>query len=135
MNKIATAIVILSVPTQLFAWEPDAMAQLKETKRCEACDLSGADLRWAAVYAAELGGAENLVDGVLNEADLSGANLYGANLESTKFRGANLSGADLSWSSLIGADLTGADLTDAKLAGVIFCGTIMPDGTENDANC
>ncbi len=135
MIRHLLAVLLISVPTPLLAWDPDAVVRLKETRECAACDLSGADLRWAAVYAAELGGAANLVDAVLDGADLSNANLYGANLEGTNLRGANLAGADLSWSSMISADLTDADLTDAKLAGVIFCNTIMPDGTENDANC
>ncbi|MYI68610.1 MAG: pentapeptide repeat-containing protein, partial [Boseongicola sp. SB0673_bin_14] len=122
-------------PTALSACDESAVTQLREKGLCEECDLTKADLRWAAVYAAELGGAPNLVYGVLDGSDLSGANLYGANLEGTSLRNANLTGADLSWSVMFGTDLTGADLTGAKLTGIIFCDTIMPDGNKNDAQC
>ena len=111
------------------------MARLKDTGRCAECDLTKADPRWAADFAAELGGAPNLVNGVLDGFDLSGANIPGANLEGTSLRNANLTGAGLSWSVMIGADLTGADLTDAKLTGTVFCDTIMPAGNRNDARC
>lgn len=113
----------------------DTMRQLKDTQACVGCDLSGGDLRWANVYEAELAGAPNLVNADLSRADLSGANLYGANLQGTRLVGAMLAGATLSWSNMTGADLTGADVTDARLDGVIFCRTIMPDGSENNANC
>ena len=135
MFRQLTLALAICFPVVALSFDADALARLKETGQCEGCDLSGADLRWAAVFAAELGGADNLVDGILNDANLTGANLYGANLEGTKLRGADLTGANLSWSTMIGADLTGANLTDAKLAGVIFCGTIMPDGVANDSNC
>ncbi|MDE0698944.1 MAG: pentapeptide repeat-containing protein [Boseongicola sp.] len=135
MHPILPGLVLALIPTGLAAWDESAVAQLKDTGRCEGCDLTKADLRWAAVYAAELGGAPNLVNGVLDGSDLSGANLYGANLEGTSLRDANLTGADLSWSVMFGTDLTGADLTGAKLTGIVFCGTIMPDGSKNDAQC
>ena len=135
MKPLLSGLAIFLIPTALAAWDERAVAQLKDTGRCEACDLTRADLRWAAVYAAELGGAPNLVNGVLDGSDLSGANLYGANLEGTSLRNANLTGADLSWSVMFGTDLTGADLTGAKLTGIIFCDTIMPDGNRNDAQC
>ena len=135
MNLFLPALFFALVPTALAAWDENAVAQLKDTGRCEECDLTKADLRWAAVFAAELGGAPNLVYGVLDGSDLSGANLSGANLEGTSLRNANLTGADLSWSVMFGADLTGADLTDAKLTGTVFCDTIMPAGNRNDARC
>ncbi|MXW85141.1 MAG: pentapeptide repeat-containing protein [Boseongicola sp. SB0667_bin_21] len=135
MKPFLPGLALALIPTALAAWDESAVTQLRETGRCEECDLTKADLRWAAVYAAELGGAPNLVYGVLDGSDLSGANLYGANLEGTSLRNANLTGADLSWSVMFGTDLTGADLTGAKLTGIIFCDTIMPDGNKNDAQC
>lgn len=128
-------IAVMTVAAPALAWDEAAVTQVKETKNCVGCDLSGADLRWANVYAAELGGAPNLVNSVLDEANLSGANLYGANLEGASLRDADLSGANLSWTSLVGADLTGADLTDAKLQGALFCNTIMPDGEKKSTSC
>ena len=135
MKKLSAIFIAVLVPTFSLAWDQEAMKRLKETQECVACDLSGGNLRWANVYAAELGGAPNLVNAVLDEADLSGANLYGANLEGTKLRGANLVGATLSWASLRGADLGGADITDARFDGATFCKTTMPDGSQNNANC
>ncbi len=135
MKQVISVMIVALLPTSLSAWDELAVATLKDTGTCERCDLSGADLRWAAVFAAELGGAPNLVNGNLSGSDLTGANLYGANLEGTNLQDTKLTGANLGWSSMIGADLTGADLTDAKMAGIIFCRTIMPDGARNDANC
>ena len=34
-----------------------------------------------------------------------------------------------------GSDLTGANLTGVTLDRVIFCNTIMPDGTINNSGC
>ncbi len=135
MFKLFVFAVAACVPLSVAAGDAEAMKRLKETQVCVGCDLSGSDLRWAAVYEAELGGAPNLVNGDLSGADLSGANLYGANLQGTRFVGAKLAGATLSWSDMSNANLTDADLADARLDGVIFCGTTMPDGTRNDANC
>lgn len=56
--------------------------QLLVTKRCQGCDLGGADLSNA-----------NLAGADLREAELSNANLNGANL-----RGADLSKAEFIWS-------------------------------------
>lgn len=134
MKKLLMVVMVL-VPSVSLAWDKDAMARLKQTQACTGCDLSGGDLRWANVYAAELGGAPNLVNAMLDDADLSGANLYGANLEGTKLRGADLGGATLSWASLLGADLTGANIEGARFDGATFCQTIMPDGSRNDTNC
>lgn len=135
MKRVLAAITIASVPMAAVAVDEAAMERLKETKICLSCDLSGADMRWANVYAAELGGAPNLVNGDLSGSDLSGANLFGANLEGAKLRDTDLTGANLSFASLLGADFTGATMDDANTQGAKFCNTIMPDGSENDANC
>jgi uncharacterized protein YjbI with pentapeptide repeats len=135
VKKLLLVVIAVQFPTLSLAWDQEAMTRLKQTQECTGCDLSGGDLRWANVYAAELGGAPNLVNAVLDAADLSGANLYGANLEGTKLRGANLAGATLSWASLLGSDLTGADITGARFDGARFCGTTMPDGSQNNTNC
>src|SRR5262245_57924893 len=67
-------------------------------------NLSGTDLSWAMLAAANL-----------SEADLSEANLSWANLGGADLSGANLSGANLSWASLGVANLTGAKLDGADL--------------------
>jgi len=135
MRSLLPALAAVLMPACAFAFDQAALDQLKDTKECQSCDLRGADFRWANVYAAELGGAPNLVNADMSGADLSGANFYGANLEGAKLRGANLEDADLSWASLIGADLSKANIEGVKIRGATFCNTIMPDGTENDDNC
>lgn len=104
-TKIAAAIaagaaVFLCLLAVARAQNPDNVKQLKETRKCVACDLREAqldgfnlelgdlrdsDLRLASLYTANLRGAD------LTGADLTGTNLSGANLEHTK--GANLTGA------------------------------------------
>lgn len=135
MYKTVSFIIFISIHLTALAFDEGDITQLKTTKSCIGCDLTKADLRWANVYAAELGGAANLVDANMDRSDFSGANLFGANLEGAKLRHANFTGANLSWASLIAADLTGAELGGARLAGAIFCATIMPDGTRNNKNC
>lgn len=135
MYKIVSFIIFMLLHQAALAWDEQDISQLKTMKTCIGCDFTKADLRWANVYAAELGGAPNMVDANMERADFSGANLFGANLEGANLRGANFSGANLSWASLIAADFTGAELGGAKLTGAVFCGTIMPDGTRNNKNC
>ncbi len=91
-----------------------------------AVDMTGADLRGAALRGADLR------DVVLTGADLRRAHAEGANLASTLLRDAKVSGvyllgadmrkadlraADLSYSDLSEVDLTGADLRGANLTG------------------
>ncbi|MBI4781633.1 MAG: pentapeptide repeat-containing protein [Oscillatoriophycideae cyanobacterium NC_groundwater_1537_Pr4_S-0.65um_50_18] len=72
---------------------------------------------------------------VLVQADLSNQDLSGADLQNAKLTGANLARANLVNARLAGANLAGADLEQAKLEGVVFCQTIMPDGTVNNRDC
>ena len=135
MQRFLFAAFLGALPFSALGWSESDMTALKETQVCQACDLSGADLRWANVYEAELGGSANLVGADLSGSDLSGANLYGANLEGARFTDVILTDADLRWSSLRGADLSGANLGDAQTEGAVFCQTIMPDSAVNDSNC
>lgn len=98
--KILAATVILTP-----AWlgtlpakgaNPEHLQQLLNTRICQKCDLSGADL-----------------SGVnLTGVDLSGANLTNANLSGTNLNGANLSDADLTNAKLTDTDLQNANLTN-----------------------
>jgi uncharacterized protein YjbI with pentapeptide repeats len=92
--------------------DPAHLAQLKTTRSCSNCDLSGADLSGFVLINSDLSGA-NLSTAKLYKADLSGANLKNAILIGADLSGAKLTGA-------IDANLTGAK-TDAK--------TICVDGT------
>jgi Pentapeptide repeats (8 copies) len=77
-------------------------------------DLGGANLRWANLSRANLSRA-NLSGANLRWADLSGADLSRANLSRANLSRANLSGANLSRANLSGADLSWADLSEANL--------------------
>jgi len=90
----------------------DLIEQLKTTRKCVQCDLSGAELSALS----------------LENVDLSGANLYRAQLYGTKLNGANLAGAVLQEANLRMANLSGA--TDAALAGAETDErTVCPDGS------
>jgi len=104
-----------------FASNPSHIKKLKETKRCDRCNLRNAPLNGAALTRARLRGANlrgaRLVGANLSGADLSGANLAGARLNGANLRGARMSGANLSHANLGGANLRGADLRSANLQG------------------
>jgi uncharacterized protein YjbI with pentapeptide repeats len=134
MKRIGV-LAISMLPIAVVAGSPEDMKTLKNTQICEICDFAGSDLRWANVYAAELGGAPNLVGAVMNGSNFVGANFYGANLEAAQFVGADLTDADLRWTSLLGTNFTDANMSGARFDGAIFCHTIMPDGSVNDENC
>jgi TIR domain/Pentapeptide repeats (8 copies) len=100
-------------------------------------DLSDADLGWANLTGALLGGANlrsvelshaklrgaDLRRADLTGADLSGAFLGGADLLAANLTAADLSGAFLGWANLTVATLSGADLRAATLIATIFVDT------------
>jgi hypothetical protein len=77
-------------------------------------DLTGANLRGAALRDADLCGAA-LRRADLTGADFTGAKLCGANLYGAGFTGADLTGTDFTGAKLYRADLTGAWLERAQL--------------------
>lgn len=86
---------------------PEHIRQLKETRKCENCDLNGAFLDNV-----------NLNGANLTSADLRGASLYltkleKANLTYALLEGANLNGANLK--GAIGANLTGANTNERTI--------------------
>ncbi len=102
-------------------------------KKCNGCNLAGADLKEAMLVKAELQGADlsradlryanlrraRLAGANLNGALLNHANLPGADLTDCDLRGADLSGANLLLTNFTGADLTGANLTNAHIENTI----------------
>lgn len=127
MTKLT--LPILTVAATLFAgsasaFDPDDLKRLKETARCNECNLRRADLRYTILYNASLRGAD------LSRADLSHADLTGANLRGTDLRYAILYKANLD-----GADLRKADLSYAKMSGAKLCNTSMPDGSVIYSGC
>ena len=102
------AVLAIAAAGVVFAANPAHVQQLRETRSCEGCDLSNAELQ----------GAE-LAHSLLAGANLRGARLYGSNLIHSDFTGANLTGADFSRANLNGA--TGADLSHAKTTRDTIC--------------
>jgi uncharacterized protein YjbI with pentapeptide repeats len=96
---LLTALLTLGGAARALASEN--LLQLMDQKRCQGCELAGADL----------------VHAQLTDADLRGARLQRANLSQAQLDGARLNGADLSFTSLLGASLRGADLRGARLEG------------------
>ena len=100
----------LTLPVK--AENPEHLKQLRETKQCQKCDLSGADLSGADLSFAVLVGA-----------NLSGANLKGANLSNADLSQANLKKADLSYANLSKAYLNNANLDQTKFIGAELSNT------------
>ncbi len=84
-------------------------SQLLETRSCEGCDFTGADLSGALLIGGELNGA------IFDGADLSGARLSQSALVGASFVGANLQGAILNDADLSNADFSGANMSESRL--------------------
>jgi uncharacterized protein YjbI with pentapeptide repeats len=86
------------------AYSEADLAKLKNTKKCQNCDLIGADL---------------------SHTKLTGANLSGANLTGAKLYDTNLLGANLQGASLQGAEISNIDLSGPISRMPIFKGLPM----------
>ncbi|WP_430429805.1 pentapeptide repeat-containing protein [Parasphingorhabdus sp.] len=104
------SFIVASSPS--LAANPAHVTQLKETRSCPACDLSGADL--TKLFADK---DFNLEDPKVNldGANLSGADLKGAFFYQASFNGAQMHGVDLRGANLTGARMDGAKMTDTKM--------------------
>ncbi|WP_138505171.1 pentapeptide repeat-containing protein [Nostoc sp. PA-18-2419] len=128
--KIVTTVVLLACfgfTGQTFASNVQDLEQLKATKTCPRCDLSGADLTQLNLSGAVLRGA-NLSGATLSQVNLTNADLTGANLEGAILNSANLSGA-----SLTGANLKSASLEKADLSYAGFMSTNLEAANLKDA--
>lgn len=110
-------------------------------------DLTGADLQGAFVQGSELN-ADNLTEADLSEANIDstienstliGTNLSGAYLGAVISRsnmsGVNLTNANLGQSHFEDVNLSGARTSGLSWGSATFCGTVMPDGSENNSGC
>jgi uncharacterized protein YjbI with pentapeptide repeats len=100
MQKADGTVLDLEKICQNSTKNVDIISQLLETKQCQRCNLSGA----------------NLSGTNLSGANLAGANLNGANLSGTNLSGANLSGASVNGTNLSGANLNGTIMPNGKLS-------------------
>ena len=129
---LATAILMGAPPS--VAENLSHVEKLKATKKCEECDLTGANLASMNLRGIDLYRAK------LSSADLTGTDLRGAYLRRTELTGANLTNANLRGVHLTDTNLKNANLTNADLTGAIleharFCKTTMPDKTVRNGNC
>lgn len=110
---LATAAILapLWLTTPVKAENPEHVKQLLETKQCQGCDLSRADLTNANLEGANLSGAN------LREAVLVGANLTNANLQEANLTCANLTNAKLINVNLDKANLMGVTGIERQLSG------------------
>jgi uncharacterized protein YjbI with pentapeptide repeats len=124
-----------------YGFNPADLEKVKNTNRCEECDLTGADMAGsvmndvrlanAKIAGAKMAGAD-LSSGDLSGADLSGADLSRADLSYTNLWHARLPKANLSGGRLIGARLQGADLSGANLAAADLSGANLSGATWTD---
>jgi hypothetical protein len=130
---------IASVAFETRAANPDDIKRLLETKSCENCDLSEANLRDQNLFGAKLAGA-NLRDAdfrgaTLTEADLRGARLGGSHLEGVDLVLANLNplpntaSGESNATSLELSYLNGANLKYAEMKGVRLLATQLADAS------
>lgn len=163
--KFSTVLLIIATVASISceaAAEEKQFNQLLETKACEGCDLSDADLHGQNLFEAKLAGANlrdaDLRGATLTSADLSGARLAGAKLEGAKLidaklnatkdkdgkpqgvgleyahlTGVNLSGAELKGALLLGTELKDAKLFNVDLEGAMFEPASLPN-TESISN-
>jgi uncharacterized protein YjbI with pentapeptide repeats len=153
---IAILIVAALAGVSCEAADRKQIQQLLETKSCEGCDLSEADLHGQNLFEAKLAGANlrdaDLRDATLTSADLSGARLAGAKLEGAKLieaklnaikdkdgksqgvgleyahlKGVNLNGAEMKGALLLATELKDARLFHVDLEDAIFEPASLPD--------
>jgi hypothetical protein len=102
-------------------------------------DFSSSTMRGVNLAATTIMGAA-FVGADLEAANLAGLEMAFSTLAGANLRGANLRGAEMGYVTVDDTDLTGADLTGAQI-GIVYletaltCGTTMPDGTIDNADC
>ncbi|MEH1777288.1 pentapeptide repeat-containing protein [Nostoc sp.] len=111
----------LPTPSTLVTARSESVQQLLSTRKCQGCNLRGADLDKIDLNGVDLSNAI-LIDADLDETNLSNANLSGADLTDADLGKANLTGANLSRANFTKADLEDANLSNANVTGTTFTG-------------
>ncbi len=108
---LSIAVVFTAAKYLTFSNQQNQVKELLQTKQCQECNFSNANLKGL---------------------DLQGANLEGANLSGAKLANANLKNANLNRANLTGADLGCAGITfnlqaNEKEANMDFNVTAVPE--------
>ncbi|MEH2151310.1 pentapeptide repeat-containing protein [Nostoc sp.] len=111
----------LPTPSTLITARGESVQQLLSTRKCQGCNLQGADLDKIDLNGVDLSNAI-LIDADLDETNLSNANLSGADLTDADLGKANLTGANLSRANFTKADLEDANLSNANVTDTTFTG-------------
>jgi uncharacterized protein YjbI with pentapeptide repeats len=136
MCKISIVLAAIAVPcvaSGAWAFNEAQLQQLQETKQCNGCDLSEANLADLDLEGAQLIGANlnaaNLVNTNLRGANLTRASIMEANLTHTNLRQTNLSETTFVYSNLAQVTMQGATLYGTDLQGANLNGLNLSDAT------
>tara|TARA_R110001606_G_scaffold222504_6_gene370443 strand:+ start:5203 stop:5715 length:513 start_codon:yes stop_codon:yes gene_type:complete len=127
------AAAICSMPAM--GANPAHVQQLKDTRSCPDCDLSGAELTllFADKYFSLDDPKVNLDGANLTGAVLKGAFLYQASFKNARMHGADLRGSNLTSAHMDGADMTGTKLENWDSHWTKLNGTYLTDANLTDA--
>lgn len=128
-----SALAFLGWAPPTYAQTLSPIEQLRNTRICQGCDLSNADLKGLDLSNVDLSGAK-LGNADLSGANLTNANLSGADLYLTKFSNANLKGVNFSGANVKGAAFAGADLSGSTLVDANFSYATLPGANLSGAD-
>ncbi len=115
------------------AQDQSPVEKLRDSRACQDCNLSNANLRGLDLSNTDLRGA-TLSNADLQEANLSGADLTGANLYLANLKNANITTAQLNGSNLTGVKAEAADFSNADLANAVLRYANFSNANFSDAN-
>ncbi|RXJ68140.1 hypothetical protein CRV08_07730 [Halarcobacter ebronensis] len=115
-------LVLFFLISSLFAYNQKDLDKFLNTKVCQNCDLSNANLSGKEFQNSDLSGT-NLSGANLSKSDflksnLWGANLTNANLSDTNLRASNLSAVEFKNVNCNNTTLKGANLSNASLSNI-----------------
>jgi uncharacterized protein YjbI with pentapeptide repeats len=128
ISMVLAAIAFPCVAGGAWAFDEAQLKQLTETKQCNGCDLSEADLANLDLEGAQLVGAN------LNAANLANANLRGANLTKASIVEANLANTNLRQTTLRETTFVYSNLAQVTMQGATLYGTDFQGANLNGLN-
>jgi uncharacterized protein YjbI with pentapeptide repeats len=128
ISMVLAAIAFPCLAGGAWAFDEAQLKQLTETKQCNGCDLSEADLANLDLEGAQLVGAN------LNAANLANTNLRGANLTKASIVEANLANANLRQTTLSETTFVYSNLAQVTMEGATLYGTDFQGANLNGLN-